>query len=43
MTQAEVAKAIGVSRGRVAQIEAEALKKIRESGKLDKFIVLLEK
>jgi DNA-directed RNA polymerase sigma subunit (sigma70/sigma32) len=43
MTQAEVAKAIGVSRGRVAQIEAEALKKIRESGKLDKFIILLRR
>ena len=43
MTQLEVAKVLGLSRARVAQIEAQALKKIKESGKLDKFLIILEK
>ena len=42
MTQLEVAKQLGVSRQLVAQIEHKALWKLRQSGKLDKFLTLLE-
>lgn len=42
MTQLEVAKELGVSRQLVAQIEHKALWKLRQSGKLDKFLTLLE-
>jgi len=42
MTQLEVAKELGVSRQLVAQIEQKALWKLRRTGKLDKFLTLLE-
>ena len=42
MTQLEVAKELGVSRQLVAQIEHKALWKLRRTGKLDKFLTLLE-
>ena len=42
MTQLEVAKQLGVSRQLVAQIEHKALWKLRRTGKLDKFLTLLE-
>ncbi len=42
MTQLEVAKKLGVSRQLVAQIEHKALWKLRRTGKLDKFLTLLE-
>jgi transcriptional regulator with XRE-family HTH domain len=42
MTQLEVAKKLGVSRQLVAQIERKALWKLRQTGKLDKFLTLLE-
>lgn len=41
MSQREVAKQLGISRTRVAQIEKAALTKIRRSGKMDKFLCLL--
>tara|TARA_Y100000004_G_scaffold185258_1_gene235214 strand:+ start:518 stop:718 length:201 start_codon:yes stop_codon:yes gene_type:complete len=42
MSQLEVAKALGVSRARVGQIERKALWKLKKSGKLDKFLDLLD-
>lgn len=42
MTQLEVARCLGVSRQLVAQIEHKALWKLRQTGKLDKFLTLLE-
>lgn len=42
MTQLEVARCLGVSRQLVAQIEHKALWKLRKTGKLDKFLILLE-
>lgn len=42
MTHREIAKELGISRTRVAQIEKEAIRKIIKSGKLDKFVCLLE-
>lgn len=43
MTQKEVAEALGISRARVDQIERKALRKLRNSGKLDAFRELLYK
>ena len=42
MTQLEVARCLGVSRQLVAHIEHKALWKLRQTGKLDKFLTLLE-
>lgn len=42
MTHKEIAEQLGISRSRVAQIEKTALRKIAESGKMDKFMCLLE-
>jgi transcriptional regulator with XRE-family HTH domain len=42
MSQLEVAKALGLSRVRVGQIERKALRKLKNSGKLDKFLGLLD-
>ena len=42
MSQLEVAKALGISRRRVGQIEQKALWKLKRSGKLDKFLDLLD-
>jgi len=42
MTQREVAKALGISRCRVQQLEYSALRKLRNSGKLDNFKDLLD-
>lgn len=42
MSQREVAKALGISRQRVVQIEHQALWKIRKSGLMDKFVDLLD-
>ena len=42
MTHDEIAKALGLSRTRVSQIEREALRKLRLAGKLDKFYHLLQ-
>lgn len=42
MSQLEVAKALGLSRVRVGQIERKALWKLKKSGKLDKFLDLLD-
>ena len=42
MSQLEVAKELGLSRARVGQIERKALWKLKRSGKLDKFLDLLD-
>lgn len=42
MTQTEVAKALGISRCRVQQLERSALRKLKNSGKLNKFKHLLD-
>lgn len=42
MTHAEIAKVLGVSRETVRSIERRALWKLKKSGKLDKFLCLLE-
>ena len=42
MTQVEVAHCLGVTQQRVAEIEKNALRKLKNSGKLDKFLSLLE-
>lgn len=38
MTQEEVAKALGIHRMTVQQIEKRALKKLKEMGKLQRFV-----
>jgi DNA-directed RNA polymerase specialized sigma subunit len=38
MTQLEVAKALGISRGRVAQIEKKALDKLSKNKKLKQYL-----
>ena len=38
MTQEEVAKALGIHRATVQQIEKRALKKLKEMGKLQRFV-----
>ncbi len=38
MSQAEVAKALGLTRSEVQQAEASGLKKLKRSGKLDRFL-----
>ena len=42
MSKLEVAKALGLSRVRVGQIERKALRKLKNSGKLEKFLCLLD-
>lgn len=42
MTQLEVARCLGVTQQTVALIEHKALWKLRRTGKLDKFLTLLE-
>jgi RNA polymerase sigma factor (sigma-70 family) len=38
MTQEEVAKALGIHRMTVQQIEKRALKKLKDTGKLQRFV-----
>jgi predicted XRE-type DNA-binding protein len=42
MTHAQIAEVLGISRERVRQIEATALRKLRRSGKLKEFLCLLD-
>ena len=42
MTYAEIAEQLGISRQSVKNIERKALWKLKRSGKLDKFLCLLE-
>ena len=42
MTQAEVAKALGISRSRVSQIESRALRKLKRSAKLRAFYDIVD-
>ena len=42
MTHAQIAEVLGISRERVRQIEATALRKLRRSGRLREFLCLLE-
>lgn len=42
MTHAQIAKVLGVSRETVRNIERRALWKLKRSGKLDKFLCLLD-
>ena len=42
MTHQQIADALGISRERVRQIEATALRKLRRSGKLKEFLCLLD-
>lgn len=42
MTQSEVAKALGISRSRVSQIESRALRKLRRSAKLRAFYDIVD-
>jgi predicted XRE-type DNA-binding protein len=42
MTHQQIADVLGISRERVRQIEATALRKLRRSGKLKEFLCLLD-
>ena len=42
MTYKEIGDVLGISGARVRQIEATALRKLRRSGKLEKFLCLLD-
>ena len=42
MTHQQIADVLGISRERVRQIEATALRKLRRSGKLREFLCLLD-
>lgn len=42
MSYREIGDVLGISGARVRQIEATALRKLRQSGKLEKFLCLLD-
>jgi len=42
MTHQQIADVLGISRERVRQIEATALRKLRRSGKLKEFLCLID-